>query len=124
MKLEGDYQLEAFAPAQRKIYVGYGDSVSHGTGQKSASYLTWPYQLAEKIDYEVYSLAVGGASIKLPIIDVVSERQRKGDKNLFLIDGQSITTLDDAMNPGNVHLGVEGAAHWAEKLYPQIREEL
>ncbi len=202
MKLEGDHHLEAFTPAKRKVYVAYGDSVSHGTGQKSASYLTWPYQLAEKIDYKIYSLAVGGASIKLPviemfgefeeidlitiyigindsarktlaefrqdyddmlsiirkhhpetkifcitihaipgdkrgrfskiklvdfrqpIIDVIRQRQQQGDKNLFLIDGQSITTLDDAMNAGNVHLGVDGAAHWAENLYQQIKNKL
>ncbi|MCF6313062.1 MAG: SGNH/GDSL hydrolase family protein [Verrucomicrobiales bacterium] len=202
MDLENGHSLETFTPAKKKTYVAYGDSVSHGTGQKSASYLTWPYQLAEKLDYEIYSLAVGGASIRLPVIEmfdqfekidlitiyigindsgrksleqfekeydqmlsiirknhpdtkifcitlhaipadktsqhtginlidfrkpvatVVTKRQAQGDKNLFLIDGQSLTTLDDAMNPGNVHLSIDGAKHWAEKLYPQIKKSL
>ncbi len=203
MKLEQGYQLDAITPSKKKVYVAYGDSVSHGTGQKSASYLTWPYQLAEKLDYEVHSLAVGGASIKLPVVEkmfkefekidlitiyigindsgrkslqqfgeeydqmlslirkshpatkifcitihsipedkssrltkikmidfrkpvaeVVELRQKKGDGNLFLIDGRSLTTLEDAMNPGNVHLSVDGAKHWSEKLYPQIKDEL
>jgi len=69
MELEKGHILEAITPAKKKIYVAYGDSVSHGTGQKSASYLTWPYQLAEKLDYEIYSLAVGGAKIKLSIVE-------------------------------------------------------
>lgn len=202
MKLEDGHPLEDFTPRKKKIYVTYGDSVSHGTGQKSASYLTWPYQLAEKLDYEVYSLAVGGASIKLPVIEmfnqfekidlitiyigindsgrksleqfekeydsmltiirkkhpktkifcitmhaipedktskftgtklidfrkpvaaVITQRQQQGDENLFLIHGESLTTLDDAMNPGNVHLSIDGAKHWAEKIYPQIKGKL
>lgn len=202
IELKAGHQLEAFTPSKKKIYVAYGDSVSHGTGQKSASYLTWPYQLAEKLDYEIYSLAVGGTSIRLPVIEmfdqfkkidlitiyigindsarksleqfeqeydqvlstirknhpdtkifcitlhaipaeksskltgiklidfrkpvtsVVTKRQQQGDGNLFLIDGESLTTLDDAMNPGNVHLSIDGAKHWAEKLYPQIKNKL
>lgn len=202
MQLEDGHQLEPFAVKPKNVYVAYGDSVSHGTGQKSASYLTWPYQLAEKLDYEIYSLAVGGASIKphviemfdefkkidlitiyigindsarkslaefrqdydemlsiirehhpdtkvfcitihaipedkvgkfskvklvdyrKPIVDLIRQRQQQGDKNLFLIDGQSLTTLDDAMNPGNVHLSIDGAANWAQKLYSQIKDKL
>ena len=201
MELDDGASLIPFTPVKRKIYVAYGDSVSHGTGQKG-SYQTWPYKLAEKINYEVYSLAVGGASIKLPVIEmfgqfdhidlitvyigindaarksieqykkdydemlsiirkyhsktkivcitmhtvpedkvgrfskvrlidyrkpvieIVTARRKEGDGNLFLVHGDQLTTLKDAMNPGNVHLSIEGADKWAEKLYQKIKDKL
>ena len=201
MELDDGATLVPFKPVKRKIYVAYGDSVSHGTGQKG-SYQTWPYKLADKINYEVYSLAVGGASIRLPVIEmfrefehidlitiyigindaarksveqykkdydamlsiirkfhpdtkivcitmhtvpenkvgkfskvklvdyrkpvieVVAQRQKNGDKNIFLVKGEELASLADAMNPGNVHLSIEGADRWAEKLYQKIKDKL
>jgi lysophospholipase L1-like esterase len=59
-----------------------------------------------------------------PVTTLVQKRQQEGDKNLFLIHGESLSTLGDAANPGNVHLSIDGAKHWAEKLYPQIKKSL
>ena len=202
MELDKEKKLLSYTPPKKPLYVAYGDSVSHGTGQKSAAYLTWPYKLAEKLDFDYYSLAVGGAKIKLPVVecfqyfdcvdlvtfylgindaasktveeykkdyddalgiirkyhpdakifcitlhtipedkvgkftkvpliqyrqpvvDVVTARQKAGDKNLFLVDGTQLVGLEDAMNPGNVHLSVEGADKWAERLYKKILPKL
>jgi len=185
---------------KKKIYVAYGDSVSHGTGQKSAAFLTWPYKLADKINYEVYSLAIGGAKINrnlfpmfkqfkkidlmtiyigindaggktlkeysddykalldtvradhpetkivcismhtLPenkvgkkdatplrkygeiVKKIVLQKQADGDKKLILVDGTELVGLEDAMNPGNVHLSIEGADKWAKNLYKKIKK--
>ena len=202
MELDKGARLQSFTLPKRPLYVAYGDSVSHGTGQKSASYLTWPYQLAEKLGCDYYSLAVGGAKIMLPAVecfkyfkkvdlvtfylgindaavkspeeyardydaalgvirkyqpdakifcitihtlpedkvgkftktplaayrqpvrDVVAARQKAGDKNLFLVEGTTLAGLEDAMNPGNVHLGVDGAKRWADRLYEVIAPKM
>jgi len=199
---DGGKKLLAYSPPKKSLYVAYGDSVSHGTGQKSASYLTWPYKLAEKLDYDYYNLAVGGANIKpavvetfkvfdhvdlvtfylgindaarktleeykkdyedaldiirkyhpsakifcitlhtipedkvgrhteiplvdyrQPVIEVVAARQQAGDKNIFLVDGTKLVGLEDAMNPGNVHLSVDGADKWAKNLYREVAQHL
>jgi lysophospholipase L1-like esterase len=202
MELDKGKKLLSYSPPKKPLYVAYGDSVSHGTGQKSASYLTWPYKLAEKLGYDYYSLAVGGAKIKLPVvecfqyfdqvdlvtfylgindaasktvaeykkdyddalgiirkyhptakifcitmhtipedkvgkftkvpliqyrqpvIDLIAARQKAGDKNIFLVDGTKLVGLDDAMNPGNVNLSVDGADKWAKNLYQKIKPNL
>jgi len=202
MELDKGKKLFPYSPPKKPLYVAYGDSVSHGTGQKSAAYLTWPYKLAEMLGYDYYSLAVGGAKIKLPVvecfqyfdhvdvitfylgindaasktveeykkdyddalgiirkyhpeakifcitlhtipedkvgrytkipliqyrqpvIDVVTARQKAGDKNLFLVDGTQLAKLEDAMNPGNVHLSIDGADKWAKQLYKKIAPDL
>ena len=195
---DGDSKLIPFELPKKKIYVAYGDSVSHGTGQKSAAYLTWPYKLAEKINYEVYSLAIGGAKINRNLFpmfkefkhidlitvyigindagaktlkeygddynalldairashpetkivcismhtlpkdkkgkkdgtplreygevakEIVKKRVAAGDKKLMLVDGTELVGLEDAMNPGNVHLSIAGADKWAKNLYKKI----
>jgi lysophospholipase L1-like esterase len=200
LTLDPGKKLLPYTPPHKPLYVAYGDSVSHGTGQKSATYLTWPYQLAQKLDYDFHSLAVGGASVKLdvvkvfqqfdqialitfylgindsgnktpaqykkacadalalirkhhpeskifcitlhtlpadkkgryaplaayrqPLADVVTARRAAGDTNIFLVKGTELVGLDDAASPGNVHLSVAGARHWAEAIYPLIVREL
>ena len=81
MTLDDGAKLERCQPPGKKLYVAYGDSVSHGTGQGSASYKTWPYILADSLGYEVRNLAIGGASINLPLI----EREFKELKHIDLI---------------------------------------
>jgi lysophospholipase L1-like esterase len=63
MTLNDGAELKEFSVEPKKVYVAYGDSVSHGTGQRSASYLTWPYKLSEKLGFELYNIAIGGSSI-------------------------------------------------------------
>jgi arylsulfatase A-like enzyme/lysophospholipase L1-like esterase len=53
-------------PAQdpgRGKFVALGDSITHGTGQGSATNLTWPFLLSRKLDMELYNLAVGGSGV-------------------------------------------------------------
>ncbi|MCU4174417.1 SGNH/GDSL hydrolase family protein [Carboxylicivirga sp. N1Y90] len=57
----------------RPIYFAIGNSITHGVGQGSAAYLTYPYLLAQKLDYNYYNLAVGGAKISPAIASMTGE---------------------------------------------------
>lgn len=61
---------------KKKVYVALGDSISHGTGQRSASFQTWPFLLAEKLDLELWNLAVGGAQVSPPIAGLLKDWPR------------------------------------------------
>jgi lysophospholipase L1-like esterase len=200
IELDPGKKLLPFTPPSKPLYVAYGDSVSHGTGQRSATYLTWPHKLAQQLGYDFHSLAVGGASIKPEVVEafkefkhidlitfylgindagnktpeqyrkaydealsiirkyhpktkifcitihsipedkkgrfaplvayrkpvgqVVAARRAAGDENLFLVKGTDLVGLDGALNPGNVHLSIEGADTWAKNLARIIRKDL
>lgn len=186
-------------------YVALGDSITHGQGQKSSAYKTYPYLLAKKLNANYYNLAVGGGKISIPAakqlkdwkkIDLmtiligyndwcfdgkspadyktkyrellqvvrknhpktkiycitllytknkksrktgeefkpaeyraelealVKELQQAGDKNLFLIKGDEITSEKNlqADRPSDpVHLSVEGARMLAEELHQRLK---
>ena len=46
LELADGYTLEINENLNRPVYVAIGDSISHGTGQGSVSYKTWPFLLA------------------------------------------------------------------------------
>ena len=48
-----------------KVYVAIGDSITHGTGQGSATHLTWPYILSRKLGFTLFNLAVGGSGVSV-----------------------------------------------------------
>ncbi len=50
---------------------------------------------------------------------VVENLIKRGDKRLYLIDGESLTTKDDLND--NVHLNADGARNFAEKLSKVIK---
>jgi len=52
-------------PGPRQVYAALGDSITHGTGQGSASHLSWPFLLSRKLDVELYNLAVGGSGVSI-----------------------------------------------------------
>jgi lysophospholipase L1-like esterase len=55
--------IKADTSKQKKKYLAIGDSISHGVGQDSKSYKTYPYILSQKLDLQLYNLAVGGGKI-------------------------------------------------------------
>jgi len=200
-------KLEAVVDKKQKIYVAMGDSITHGQGQKNATYQTYPHLLAKKLDVDYYNLAVGGGKIsmlaaqqlkdwkKIDLMTVligyndwvfdgktpevyqakyreflkeirshhpetkiycisllytkntksrklgekyqadeyrkaleslVKELQAAGDKNLYFIAGDQITSeknLQGAVQPKDpVHLGIPGAKMLADELYQQIKK--
>jgi lysophospholipase L1-like esterase len=61
--IEQGAHLLANPTQTRRTMVVMGDSISHGTGQGSASYLTYPWILSRQLDVELYNIAVGGGKI-------------------------------------------------------------
>lgn len=73
MELWGDQVLEELVDARQPVYLAIGNSITHGVGQGSASYLTYPYLVAKSLGYDYYNLAVGGAKVSQPIAEMSSE---------------------------------------------------
>jgi lysophospholipase L1-like esterase len=65
MAIDKDSSLIEAGALAGKIYVALGDSITHGTGQGSATHLTWPFILARQLDYTLYNLAVGGSGVAI-----------------------------------------------------------
>ena len=59
-----------------RVYVALGDSISHGTGQGSATHKTWPFLLSRKLNVSLCNLAVGGGKISLPAAQSLSQFER------------------------------------------------
>lgn len=55
--------------SSKKVYIGFGDSITHGRGQDGASYLTYPFQIAEKLNMDFYNQAIGGAKVSVPLAE-------------------------------------------------------
>lgn len=73
MEIEKERELFSFKSKKKKTYLAIGNSITHGVGQGSASYLTYPYLLAEKLGAEYYNLAVGGAKVSQAIAEMTAE---------------------------------------------------
>jgi len=65
MVIEDGCKLEAVPETHQKVYVAMGDSITHGQGQKNATYKTYAYLLSKKLDVDYYNLAVGGGKISM-----------------------------------------------------------
>lgn len=65
--------LSTYAAPQKPTYLAIGNSITHGVGQGSATYLTYPYLLAKKLDVNYFNLAVGGAKISQAVAQQLEE---------------------------------------------------
>ncbi len=73
LALDSNSKLSNYKPERKKIYIAFGDSITHGRGQEGASYLTYPYLLSQKLNMELYNLGIGGSRIALPIAKLASD---------------------------------------------------
>ncbi len=73
MELWGTSELEELADDSKPVYLAIGNSITHGVGQGSATYLTYPYLVAKSLGYDYYNLAVGGAKVSQAIADMTDE---------------------------------------------------
>jgi lysophospholipase L1-like esterase len=63
LELDDGADLEANPePASRIRYAAIGDSVTHGTGQRSKSFLTYPWHVARTNGWTLYNLGIGGST--------------------------------------------------------------
>ncbi len=96
LELEKDAKLCKLKKEEKRVYVAYGDSVTHGTGQKNTSE-TYAYQLAEKMGYELFNTAVGGAKTSTVMAEMIRDDFKKIDMITVLIgyndyNGKGIST--------------------------------
>jgi lysophospholipase L1-like esterase len=106
-EIDDNRNLATYKPAKRKIYLGFGDSITHGRGQGGSSYFTYPFLLSEKLDMNLYNLAIGGSKVSIPIAEM-SKDLPKADVITILI----------GYNDFN------GASHTLERFEKDYREFL
>ena len=70
--LEQGYDLSVTEKAEKPLYVAYGNSITHGTGQ-SGTHKTYPFLLSRDLDYELFSLAVGGAKTSVAVAEMLRD---------------------------------------------------
>ncbi len=73
MELDDAAKLSNYQPIKKKVYISFGDSITHGRGQDGASYLTYPYILSQQLNMELYNLGIGGSRIALPVAAMASD---------------------------------------------------
>lgn len=73
IELDEGTALLPITDKEQAIYLAVGNSITHGVGQGSATFLTYPYLLAKAKNYDYYNLAVGGAKISPAIAHMTSE---------------------------------------------------
>lgn len=73
LELDKGSVLATYTPPTKDIYLSFGDSITHGVGQGGATYLSYPYLLAQKLNMDMYNLAVSGAKISMPIAQMSNE---------------------------------------------------
>ncbi|WP_430816517.1 SGNH/GDSL hydrolase family protein [Carboxylicivirga sp. RSCT41] len=73
MELEEDAPLMPVDEKDQPVYLAIGNSITHGVGQGSATYLTYPYLLSKEMGLDYYNLAVGGAKISPAIARMTAE---------------------------------------------------
>ncbi|MCF7740467.1 MAG: T9SS type A sorting domain-containing protein [Candidatus Marinimicrobia bacterium] len=199
LKLNKKYALEKIEPIRKPTYAAIGNSITHGTGQQSSSFFTYPFVLAREMGWNLYNLAVAGAQTGWPIallfknknvdyitialgfndwmwddaklslkrkqynklldtlrywqpeakifcitplkttksesqfdvpfslqdyremsIDLIKKRRKEGDKNTFVISGNSISEV--FMLADGIHLNIRGADQFARNLEKKIRQ--
>ncbi len=67
LDIDDNSKLINYNPPKKKIYISFGDSITHGRGQDGASYLTYPYLLSQKLNMDLYNLGIGGAKVSIPV---------------------------------------------------------
>ena len=84
LELEKGHQLIKIDKELKPIYVAFGDSITHGTGQKTTPE-TYAYQIAEKFNWELYNLAVGGGKTSEVMAEMIADDFKHIDVMTILI---------------------------------------
>ena len=70
--LTGEHaSLQQLPPADKPLYLAYGNSITHGQGQFTGDQ-TWPWVLAGQMGWELCNLAVGGSKTSLPMARMIA----------------------------------------------------
>lgn len=104
IELDDGQALVENSPFDKPSYVAIGNSITHGVGQGTASYLTYPFLLAQQAGWELFNLGISAARISPPIgsmfpdrdIDVISmffgfnDWNRIHDLDQFIVQYQEL----------------------------------
>jgi len=71
--IEKGSEYKSIKMEKKPIYVSIGNSITHGTGQKASSQ-TYPYLLAQKKNWVLYNVAVGGSKISWPVAEMLNDK--------------------------------------------------
>ncbi|MCK4919656.1 MAG: hypothetical protein KAS71_01340 [Bacteroidales bacterium] len=98
LKLEEGYDLSDPDSLNKAVYVAYGNSITHGTGQ-AGTYKTYPFLVSEDMDYELFNLAVGGAKTSVAVAQMLRDDFEQIDVLTMLIgyndyNGEGIDTIE------------------------------
>ena len=64
LEIDNSAVLDVLTTDSRPVYVAIGNSITHGTGQTGFStHLTYPWQVADSLDYHLYNWGIGGSKI-------------------------------------------------------------
>jgi len=73
IEIDKNSDYKAIKSKKKPVYVSIGNSITHGTGQKSSSQ-TYPYLLAQKKNWDLYNVAVGGSKISWPVAEMLNDK--------------------------------------------------
>ncbi len=84
LEVENGFDLIDLPEEDKRVYVAYGDSITHGTGQQTTPE-TYAFQLAEKLGYELFNLAVGGGKTSQVMAEMIRDDFAKIDMMTILV---------------------------------------
>ncbi|PXY03165.1 hypothetical protein DF185_03510 [Marinifilum breve] len=72
IELEEGHHLKEIKSEEKPVYVAYGNSITHGTGQQ-ASHQTYPFILSREMNWDLYNVAVGGGKTSVPMAEMIRD---------------------------------------------------
>ena len=84
IELEDGHKLKRIKDANKPVYVAYGNSITHGTGQKNTNE-TYAYLISEWNNWELYNLAVGGGKTSPAMAKMITDKFKSIDYMTVLI---------------------------------------
>lgn len=75
LSLDDGYTLDELTPLNKPVYAVIGTSISHGTGQQSSSFNTYPFVVSENLGWDLVNLAVAGANIGWPMAQLFKDKK-------------------------------------------------
>lgn len=67
LSIDDGFTLEEISPLNKPVMAVIGTSISHGTGQQSSSFYTYPFIVASDMGWDLVNLAVAGAHTGWPM---------------------------------------------------------
>ena len=84
LEIDSAYDLTDLRQGDKKRYVAYGNSITHGTGQRGTKE-TYAFQVARHFGWELYNVAVGGAKTSVALADMIRDNFDRLDYITILI---------------------------------------